>query len=148
VPATNLTASHPLDFGEHGGLWQFFSFYSLNIKGLGVLSFPILLNTEGRCCNVNGYNLLNTDDFELDIALSPLPFSASSTMMYCVGDHLSLCRLKFSLAGMTLANANPWCYKSVTLSLYHFCMSFGPRLCCNDVHRRWWFAEVITKLLH
>ena len=45
---------------------------------------------EGRCCDVNGCNMSITDDFGLDIALSPTSSLASSAMMYCVSDYLSL----------------------------------------------------------
>jgi len=65
-----------------------------NTEGLGVLSFPILLKTEGRYCGVDGCNLSNTDDFGLDVALSPLSFPASSAIMCYVSDRLFLRRLE------------------------------------------------------
>jgi len=43
---------------------------------------------------VNGINLPNTDDVELDVALSPLSFPSSSAMTYCVSDCLSLHHLE------------------------------------------------------
>jgi len=51
-------------------------------EDLGVLSFPILLKTRGHCHGVDGCSLSNIDDFELDVALLPLPFSTYSAMMY------------------------------------------------------------------
>ena len=62
------------------------------------MSFPFLLMTEGRCYGVDGCSLSNADDFELDIALSPLSFSSSSTMMHHVSDCLSLRHLKIFTA--------------------------------------------------
>jgi len=60
------------------------------MEGLRVLSFPIMLKTEGRGCGVDGYNLSNTNDFELDVALSPLSFLASFVVMYCASEYFSL----------------------------------------------------------
>ena len=51
-----------------------------NTKDLSVLSFPILLNTEGRCYNVDGCSLSNTIGFELDVALSPTSSLALSAV--------------------------------------------------------------------
>jgi len=63
-----------------------------HLENLGVLSFLILLNVEEHCCDIDGCSLLNTDDFELGIALSCLSFSASSIMIYCMSNHLFLRR--------------------------------------------------------
>jgi len=64
------------------GLGYLPPFRLLNTEGLGVLSFLILLKTQARCHGVDGCYVSNTDDFELDIASSPLSFSASFTVLY------------------------------------------------------------------
>jgi len=49
---------------------------------------------EECCSGVNGCNLSKIDDFRLDVALSPLSFPASSSMIHCASDYLSLNRLE------------------------------------------------------
>jgi len=106
-----------------------------NIKALEVLSFPILLKTEGHCRGVNGYNLSNTNYFELYVALSPLSFSASSAMMYYVWLIIFTPSWNFHhRPGWYIGKANPWCRESAILSQYHFLRDIRPiRLCFNDM---------------
>jgi len=75
--------SHVLILAKTEGLGCLPPYSLRNKEGLGVLSLPILLKIEERCCGVDGCNLLNTEDFGLDLALSPLPFPASSAMTCC-----------------------------------------------------------------
>jgi len=67
-----------LDSHKDGGIGCLPPCSVYNAIGLRVLSFPILLKTEECCCGVDGCNLSNTDDFGLDVALSPLSSLASS----------------------------------------------------------------------
>jgi len=65
-----------------------------NTKDSGVLPFAILLDTEERCCDVDGRDLPSIDGFKLDIKFSSLPSLASSAVMYCTSDCLSICHRK------------------------------------------------------
>jgi len=65
-----------------------------NTEDLGILSFPILLNTKGHYYDGEDYSLSNIDGFELDVALSLASSLASSVMMYYVSDYLSLLHLE------------------------------------------------------
>jgi len=61
---------------------DFGKFYLWNTEGLGVLSLSILLKIEVRWCGADSCKLPNTNDLELDVALSPLSFLASSAITY------------------------------------------------------------------
>jgi len=67
------------------------SFFNLwKTEGLGILPFSILLNTEGperRCHDI-------ADVLKLILAFSPSLSSASSAVIYCVTDFLSLRHLE------------------------------------------------------
>jgi len=53
------------------GLDSLLSFSLQNIENLGVMSFLILQNTKGHCCDVDGCNQLSTIEFKLDVLLAP-----------------------------------------------------------------------------
>jgi len=88
-----------LDSGKDRGFGLFTSMQSLKHGRLRsyVLSHP---TEDKRCCGgVDSCNLSNIDDFRLDVALSPLSFPASSAMMWCVNDRLSLHCLEIFTSG-------------------------------------------------
>ena len=85
-PLAILVEIEDLDWLSLLSLW--------NKESLRASSFPILLNTEGCCCDIDGYNLSNTDALELDVGQSPPSLLASFIMMYYTSNGSSLRRLK------------------------------------------------------
>ena len=102
---------------------------------LRVLTIPILLNIEGCCYDASGCNLSNTDDFELDVALSP-----SSSLISYSNNILSewllvlISSLNFHKLRWYVAKPNLCYHDFASLSLYYFLHVIEPiRLCFNDV---------------
>jgi len=78
-----------------------------DIEGLRGLSFLVLLKTNGCCYGVNGWNLSNTDDFELEIALLSL-YHFQLLLSWCIMwvTAYLYAVLKFSLTGMTCSQGH------------------------------------------
>jgi len=76
-------------------------------EDFGVLPFPTLLNTEGRCCKVEDYNLSNTKDVYLFLTSSSSLSVVSLAAMYWKETAYLYATLRFELVEMVHSQGQP-----------------------------------------